>query len=199
MKTYILTLLSVLPLFALAQRGSYVLKLSSVDIEGESKGTIKIDSVKPSKIVVYKSNYTDSLIDIVFTDNGESIPFELTNKAEKNIKVNWNEASYIDFSNTKGKIMHVGVEYIIRSGDYPPTSIAGGSKISDFATPTDNVFYSLGYYGGWRTKHLLPYSNPNGAKTLVGKRVKLLLPIQNDGKQLDYVFTFDIVFSPVVN
>lgn len=195
MKKTILTFLAIIPLFVFAQKGSYVLKLSSVEIDGVNKGSISIDSIKPSKLVTYVSNYKDSLINMDFTYSSESIPFELTNQTKKSLKVIWNEAAYINYKNTSGKIMHVGVKYIDRSGEQPSTLIIGGTKISDLATPTENVYYSSGTYGGWRKYPLLPSLSKNDPKTLKGGNVKLLLPIQSEGKQYDYVFTFDILFN----
>lgn len=195
MKKFILTILTLIPILTFAQKGGYVLKLSSVDIEGESRGSIKIDSVKPAQLILYNSKYTDSLINIEFSYDDKSIPFELTNKGKKSVRVIWNEAAYIDYNNTSGKVMHVGIKYIDRSNDQPPTLIIGGSKISDLATPTENVFYSSGTYGGWRKNDLFPSPRKNDEKILVGKTVKLLLPIQVEGKQLDYVFTFLILFN----
>jgi len=195
MKKFILTILTLIPILTFAQKGGYVLKLSSVDIEGESRGSIKIDSVKPAQLILYNSKYSDSLINIEFSYDDKSIPFELTNKGKKSVRVIWNEAAYIDYNNTSGKVMHVGIKYIDRSNDQPPTLIIGGSKISDLATPTENVFYSSGTYGGWRKNDLFPSPRKNDEKILVGKTVKLLLPIQIEGKQLDYVFTFLILFN----
>lgn len=195
MKKSILTLLLLIPIALFAQKGSYVLRLASVDIDGTSKGSIKIDSIKPSQLVLYNGSYTDSLINVFFTYDSKSISFELTNKAKKSIKVIWNEAAYISYTNISGKVMHAGIKYIDRNNDQPATSIIGGAKISDIATPTDHVSYSSGSYGGWNTSNLFPSPGKKDEKTLIGKQVRLLLPILSEGKQLDYVFTFDIVFN----
>lgn len=198
MKKSILTILALIPFALMAQRGSYVLKLSTVQIDGENKGSIKIDSIKPSQLVTYVSKYTDSLIDASFGFSISSIPFDLTNKSKKTIKINWNEAAYIDYNKKSGKIMHLGVKYIDRNNDQPSSSIIGDSKISDQATPTENVYYSSGSYGGWRENPLFPRVGKKDEKPLIGKQVKLLLPIQNGANQLDYIFTFDIGFNEYV-
>jgi hypothetical protein len=196
MKRSLLALMALLlSISAFGQKGAYVLKLSSVEIEGNSKGLIAIDSIKPAKLMTYTSKYTDSLIEGTFTFDLESIPFEITNKSKKSIKIIWNDAAYIDHKKTSGKIMHVGIKYINRGEDQPASTIIGDSKISDLATPINNVYYSSGSYGGWRTTNLFPTVGKKDEKPLVGEKVKLLLPIISEGKQIDYVFTFVIAFN----
>lgn len=195
MKKQLLTLLLLLPFFAFSQKGSYVLKLIKAENEGVSTGSIKIDSIKPSQLVIYVGIYTDSLINASFQWSGSSIDFELSNKSKKNIKVIWNDAAYIDQNNNTGKVMHSGVKFIDRSGDQPSTTIISEAKISDLVTPTENVYFSSGSYGGWQKKPLFPSIGKKDERPLVGKKVKLLLPILYDSKQLDYVFTFEIVFN----
>ena len=196
MKKQILTLIAIaLTTVAFAQKGSYVLKLSNVELEGSSIGKIKIDSIKPSELVIYVNNYSDSLMDASFKWSISSINFELANKSKKTIKVLWNDATYIDYNKNTGKIMHVGVKYIDRNNDQPATSIISEAKISDSVTPTANISYRSGSYGGWDENPLLPRVGKKDEKILIGKKVKVLLPILYDSKQLDYIFTFDIVFN----
>lgn len=196
MKKSILIFLAVLPFFAMAQKGTYLLKLSSVDVDGSTVGKIRIDSVKPSKVVLYGSHFVDSLIDVSFEPGSvSSINFDLLNKTKKTLKINWNEAAYINYNNNTGKVMHAGVKFIDRNSDQPATSIIGDAKISDLITPTDNVYYSSGSYGGWRELPLLPNIGKKDERTLIGKKIKILLPIISGTKQIDYVFTFEIVFN----
>jgi hypothetical protein len=191
----LLTLLFLFPLFVFAQKGSYVLKMIKAEHEGVPVGIIKIDSIKPSKLLMYVGNYSDSIINASFTWGGSSIEFELTNTTKRSIKVIWNDAAYIDQNNNTGKIMHSGVKFIDRNNDQPSTTIISEAKITDLITPTENVYFSSGSYGGWRKKSLLPDVGKKDQPTLIGKKVKLLLPILYDSKQLEYVFTFEIVFN----
>jgi len=196
MKKLLLTITAIaFTTIAFAQKGSYVLKLTNVELDGSSVGKVKIDSIKPSQLIMYVNNYSDSLIDGSFKWSTSSIEFELTNKSKKTIKVIWNDAAYIDYNKNTGKVMHAGVKYIDRNYDQPATSIISEAKITDLVTPTGNVFYRSGSYGGWDKNPLLPSVGKKEEKLLVGKKVKILLPILYGSKQLDYVFTFDIVFN----
>lgn len=195
MKKLLTLLILITSISAYAQKGSYVLRLSSVEQEGASVGQIKIDSVKTSQLLNYVSNYSDNIIDATFNRGLSCINFEILNKGKKTIKINWNEAAYIDYNNNTGKVMHVGVKYIDRNSDQPSTSIIGGAKISDLATPSGNIYFSSGSYGGWRETPLLPSLGKKDEHPLVGKQVKLLLPITDDAGQKNYVFIFDILFK----
>ena len=199
MKKKLLTILVLMiPFFALAQKGSYMLKLVKVENDDISTGRITIDSIKPSKLIIYVGKYTDSLISASLQWGYSSINFELTNVSRKAIKINWNEAAYINYDNNTGKIMHLGVKYIDRNNEQPSTTIISQAKISDGATPTNNVYYANGSYGGWRTNTILPSVGKKDEKLLVGKKVKLLLPIVSDSKQINYVFTFEIMFNEYI-
>jgi len=194
-KTITTVIILLFSIISFAQKGSYVLRLSKVEVGNSEVGLIHIDSIKPSKIMLYKSNYTDSLISVTFEEGLSSIPFELTNKSNNTLKIIWNDAAYINPKSNTGKIMHTGVKYIDRNNDQPSTSIIKGAKITDQATPTENIYYSSGTNGGWSELNLLPHIGKGDEKTLIGKTVKLLLPIQSGAKQHDYVFTFDIIFN----
>lgn len=192
---YTLVIILISTLTSFSQQGSYVLKLSNVEVGDKATGVIEIDSIKPNKLVMYRSIYVDSLISITFDRSSASIPFELKNNSSSTIKVLWNEAAYIDYEGNTGKIMHVGVKYIDRNNDQPSTTIIKGAKISDQATPTGNVYFASGSYGGWKEIDLLPRVGKKDTPSLVGSKIKLLLPIMSNDKQLDYIFTFDIVFN----
>ncbi|GAB1462213.1 hypothetical protein [Pedobacter sp.] len=199
MKKIILTLLIVLPLFVSAQRGAYLLKLKSAELNGSSAGSIVIDSIKPSQLLLYNSAYADSLISIVFKFSRKSFPFELTNNSKSSIKVNWNDASYIDYLGSSKKLMHTGVKYIDRNENQPETTLIKGAKLSDQFTPTENVYFEGGTYGsGWEVRELFPEVKKKETPTLIGKEVKLYLPIMSNGVRQEYIFTFDLVFNDYI-
>jgi hypothetical protein len=98
--------------------------------------------------------------------------------------------------------MHSGVKYIDRNNSYPPSTILPNTRLDDLVVPTDNVYYSKGYFGqyfsspgSWQTSNLLlPISKKKDlSEKMVDQIITLYLPIQNMGKQIvGYTFQFKV-------
>lgn len=173
-------------------KGTYSYHLTNVEYPLK-KGTFDKDL----------NSFSDSLISITFIPSYTQIGFKLENKTDKNIKIDWNQALIIDVNGTSKKVFHSNVRYIERDKEQAPTIIYKGTNITELIMPIDNVHYVSGRYGGWRTKPLFEtqltpslsfYSvyDPN----LVGKTFKAVIPIIIDDKPLEYVYTFEITFTP---
>ena len=124
--------------------GLYSVKLISVDTNFK-KDIIDEDLLK----------YEDSLISIIWEYDLSSLGFEIENKGENSIKINWNDAAIISYDGSTSKIFHKGVKYINREEEQQPTVIYKNSKLKDLLIPIDNVYFLSGKYGGWKTKPLI--------------------------------------------
>lgn len=184
MRTIIL-LLAVLTVGSCASRkvyyGEYDLSLKS-NIEGDIEGL----------------KFSDDVVDISWWLSAKSMNFELYNKSDNPIKIIWDDVIYVDQDGKSNKTIHEGVMFINSHSSQPPTTIAGGSKVIDRIVPSDNLYYVSGYNSGWREKSLLPsgYYKREGAsipgEKLIGKEIKVLIPIEMEGEVINYTFVFNI-------
>jgi len=184
MRTIIL-LLAALTVVSCASRkvyyGEYDLSLKS-NIEGDIEGL----------------KFSDDVVDISWWLSAKSMNFELYNKSDNPIKIIWDDVIYVDQDGKSNKTIHEGVMFINSHSSQPPTTIAGGSKVIDRIVPSDNLYYVSGYNSGWREMSLLPsgYYKREGVsipgEKLIGKEIKILMPIEIEGEVINYTFTFNI-------
>lgn len=178
---------------------SYSVGLSSVESPADAKqqfGETKVVSFNDGDLSKYR--YEDDYIDIVWYVGAKQFNFELRNKTDYTLKINWDDVSYVDISGGVGRVMHSGVKYVDRNNSQPATTIPKGAKLSDLLMPTDNVYFVSGQYGGWREKYLIPcvYSSQESydkeAESKVGMQMKVMMPIMIQNIQNDYTFVFNI-------
>jgi len=84
--------------------------------------------------------------------------------------------------------MHVGVDYAGKNEKRSDAILAPMSKINETVVPSKNIYPVNGEYGGWVCSNLLKRDKTS----LLGERIKVLLPIEVKGKRFDYYFTFNI-------
>lgn len=131
--------------------------------------------------------YEDNIISILIMGGKKQFEFSLTNKMTNSIKIVWDEASLVDENNMVSKVVHKGVKYINAQDAQPATTIPGGASISELIAPTNRIEYS----GGWYQQAIVS-SNKGDDPDVVGKTIKILLPIEVNGIINEYVFCFTI-------
>ena len=179
---------------------TYNVGLSSVESPADTKkqfGETKV--VEFAEDGVNKYRYTDDIIDITWYVDTKQFNFELVNKSNHTIKINWDDISYVDINGRAGRVMHAGVKYDEKNNSQPGTTIPKGTRLSDLLLPTDNVSWiSAGQYSRWTETSLIPsvYKNKElydlNAYKYIGKTMMILMPIVIENVQNDYVFTFKI-------
>ena len=148
--------------------------------------------------------WEDDKIAIAFTMSDKAINFTLRNRTKDVMKLIWDEATIMQFGKAQ-KVMHAGVKYINRNEAQPPATIPPGTSIDDMALPSENVYYREGYYGtyysnpgGWEEEDLFPtydLNKPEIRESILGskgQKLGLYLPIQYQGKTIDYTFEFSV-------
>jgi len=144
--------------------------------------------------------FTDSLISIKFEIRKKEIGFNIKNKSNRAIKINWDEIVYISPSGAAHRVIHSGIRYIDRDKPQAPSVIPPNAYFSDIIVPSDNIYYlevpRTGIVDldlknlkleGWRV-HDLIYP----AQDLKGKTFKVYMPLEIDGEKKNYTFTFKI-------
>lgn len=69
----------------------------------------------------------------------------------------------------------------------PPSIIPNGANLNDQIRPTDNAFFD----GSWHSTPLIPFYNRYDPQ-LVGKTIKIILPISINGIENEYSFVFSL-------
>jgi len=143
-----------------------------------------------------KLEFTDDFISIKFYIelNGTTLGFELENKTEKSIRINWDEISMVSPDGRTLRIMHSGVRFIEKDKPQAPTVVPPKAKLKDVLIPTENVYYDEGIYmgkfgfvgAGWKTKKLI-----SNIKEDMSFGLYMPLIIGNETKE--YYFSFKII------
>lgn len=141
--------------------------------------------------------WEDDKIAFTFFIGDKEVNFKAKNKTNEVMKIIWDEATLVQFGKAK-KVMHSGVKYTDRNSSQPASTIPSGASIDDLMMPTDNVYFSSGQYGGWREQDLFPTQDLNEDKykqsilNSKGQKFSVYIPVQYQGKTLDYTFEFEI-------
>lgn len=130
--------------------------------------------------------YEDNIISIQIMGGKNQFEFSLTNKMKNSIKIVWDEASFVGADNMVSKIIHKGVKYMDANNSQPATTIPGEASVSELIAPSNRIKYS----DGWYQQPLI--SNKGNDSSVVGKTVKVLLPIEINGVVNEYVFCFTV-------
>ena len=126
--------------------------------------------------------FEDALIKSQFYVGNTSISIILQNKTSYTMKINWDNAAFIDENGISKRVIHEGVKLSDKNSPQAPSIIVRNGKISDSITPSDNIYYTSGEYGGWNYSNLTKGKNVN---------ISLLLPIEIEGVANDYIFNFN--------
>lgn len=184
--------------------GEYVTGLSSREGVDPVRFEIKLrDGIYPTTYLISmikpKVNkdlvYEDANIKISFNISKKQISFELKNKTEEPIKVDWNQVSYVDVLGGSHRVMHKGVKLNERENPQSPSIIPPTANISDLVYPTDYVSFTSGKYGGWSEEVMFP-EGPK-AKLYKAKNFSVFMPLEINGKTKNYFFGFkidDVIF-----
>lgn len=170
--------------------GSYSFELVNVQKPKNSQIRYgKMTTVSDKSVTKY--SYIDNFISIIWLAGTKDFKFNIENKSGNSLKIEWDEASYIDMSNSASRIFHSGVRYLDRDKSMPATVVPNGTSFEDVVLPTNLTSFSG---SDWYSAPLI--SNPNVYdETKVGKTVKLLLPISVKGAVYEYIYTFKIKWN----
>ncbi len=175
----------------------YDIGLSSVESPSDAKerfGETKIVNYTDS---VDKYRYEDDYIDIVWYVTKSRFNFELKNKTEHTMKINWDEVTYIDATGQAKRVIHQGVKYVDRDKAQASTTLPRGTRVSDCLIPSENIYYH-NYYSQWTQHNIIPveYSTEDKlisvAKQYEGQKLSIMMPIKIENTQNDYIFEFSL-------
>ncbi len=168
-------------------------------------GTKYLYSYKLTKPESSNMKWEDDKIGFEFFISDKNVNFKALNKSNDVLKIIWDDVAIVQSGKAK-KVMHAGVKYTDRNSSQPASAIPPGASIEDLIMPTDNVYFSSGAYGGWRERDLFATQDLNKDEykqsilSSKGQKFSVYIPIQYQGKTLDYTFEFEIIeVRPIVN
>lgn len=203
-------LLFLLILFTTGFNLAYASKIAVYSIPLTRVEMLQTDSINnsdPIKILEsdadghIRSQYEDSLIQIIWKCDGIRFRFVLLNKTNFPLTIDWDRIMYVDTEGEAGNIIHNGVKYNERNNGQLKTIVPKLAKLNDFLVPSKNcVFRNGGYFsvGGWAENYLFPcvYKKAkdlkNNAPNLIGKTMRIEMPINIDGVEYIYTFYFEL-------
>ena len=161
-------------------------KFEIVFDSGQYPAIYSFSLTKPS--VSRTLEHEDAVLKVSFALPGNRhLAFNLRNKTEQPIKLDWNQVSYVDPDGKSHKVVHEGVRFIERDRAQPSATIPPGAFLEDFVYPSDAVTM-VG--GQWMTPMLFPEA-PKAA-LLKGKAFSLFMPLEINGVLSNYNFVFAI-------
>lgn len=142
--------------------------------------------------------FEDDKIAIQFVFYNADVAFTLRNNTDKPLKIIWDDASFV-YNGEAQKIFHKNVKYIDKEKTQAPTVIPPNSYISDLIQPIDDVKLNENFH--WSTQSIFPkiayYKSQDErrierVKKILGTKVNIFLPLQQEGKSLDYYFEMEV-------
>ena len=169
---------------------------SPIDVKKQF-GETKVVNFEDNGISKYR--YEDDYIDIVWFVGSDRFNFDLKNKTNHTLRINWDDISYVNYAGQVKRVIHSGIKYRETSSIQPATNIPRGTNLVDILVPDENIKF-IGDELAWNVDYLIPsvYKTPedfnaeNGAASYVGKTLKIMMPIIIQDVQNDYMFTFEI-------
>lgn len=161
----------------------------------------KLQLTKPT--VSDELKYEDERLSVALSIQQSEVAFNLKNNSDKPLKIIWDDASFV-YNGEAQKIIHKNVKFIDKEKTQAPTVIPPQSFISDFVQPIDAIKFNYNSFSDnsyWSSKPILPIISYYSAKDkkhlervkkFLGTTVNIYIPMQQDGKLIDYYFEIKV-------
>jgi hypothetical protein len=144
--------------------------------------------ISPQSNAPESLEYSDSIVSVLFDINSDNayIGFDMYNKLDKPIKINWDDVSYVGPSGKANRVIHNGVRYIEKDAPQAPSLIPPKTKIQESITPVGLIYWSVNQ---WFINPLFYGYEKQGIKN---KEISIYLPLEIEKEIKAYMFTFKI-------
>jgi len=157
-----------------------------------------LEKPQPSETLSFSDDYVDitfaleGVTDVSYysiVKDAKEIGFEIQNKTDRGIKINWDDISIIYPDGKASRVIHGGVKLIEKASIQAPTIVPPNARVSDILVPTENIS-STTY--GWNTAPLF-----GGENRLIwnDKEFSIFFPLEIKGEKKEYTFKFKINVS----
>lgn len=151
---------------------------------GDYAPLYKFEMVKP---VSGAMRFADESTEWTFAPSRDGIGFELVNKSDKILKLDWNSSTLVDQGGTTHKVAGSGIRYMDINSTKTPSIAPPGARIQDEFFPTDMVKFASTWY------HQALFPSCPDCRTWEGKLFSLYAPVDIGGTSKDYLFQFRVV------
>lgn len=176
---------------------AYNSKLTSVNLSIDSKKQeIKSSIEELNDKELSTCIYNDSLFYLAWKVDVTRFSLLLKNKTSATMSIDWNKVTFVDCYNEVHRVVPSGTKYISHDSYIPPATLPQGTTLSCDIVPTNNIFINA--VGKWVEKVIIPcyYTSEEARQVLagsfIGKKMMMIIPIENEGKIFEYTFTFTI-------
>ena len=144
------------------------------------------------------SHFRDGLVSIAWQPDPSGFRFELANRSEEPIDIDWEASAYVDEEGVSHRIVHSGVEAAKVDRPQPATRVEPDQEISEVIRSADKISFASGIHGRWHEAPLFPVAGSDRsrltteAEERVGKTVEVVLGFVVGGKAMSYRFVFGV-------
>lgn len=156
-------------------------------IDGEYK--IDYDFLMLKPLVNKNLQFSDNTLDISFYIGTRDIIFNIANKTQNPIKLNWDNFSFVDTESRAHRLIHSSVKLIDAEKQQATTIIPPFANIKENVYPPD---YLDRRDSNWIYNPILP-DDSSIKYPVVGKTVSFFMPIEINGVVKNYNFVFKII------
>ncbi|TRZ90984.1 hypothetical protein D4R89_03580 [bacterium] len=134
-------------------------------------------------------SFSDDFIAITFIMAETQIGFDIQNKTNGGIKINWDDLSFIYPGGRSTRVIHSGIRLMDRNIPQATTIIPPNARVSDILIPSENINNNS---GGWYTEPLF-----GGDNRLIwnDKEFSIYFPLEISGNKKEYIFKFKVNIS----
>ncbi|MRT91707.1 hypothetical protein [Ancylomarina sp. 16SWW S1-10-2] len=161
---------------------AYKIKLTSVELNNELRGSIDNNN---NQLDLINALFSDSLINVEWTLEPTHLAMNLANESDRNIKIIWDDVTYIDQNSFSQRTMHTSRMIDDIDAVQLSTIVVKKSKIKDNIVPIENLKWLITPVSGRWTFDNLFTDECNG-------KVRIMLPIEIGSVRYEYLFSFDI-------
>lgn len=129
--------------------------------------------------------------------SGSQIDLTIVNNHSSSIRILWDDAAFIDNEGSSHRIIHMGIKLVDKEKAQVPSVIPAGARLEDTIAPVDGLTFVDGHWS-IALPNYNKFDNINAAENTLQlyktnpyyTETKLLLPIEVDGKKIEYTLTF---------
>ncbi len=136
-------------------------------------------------------SFEDSLIWARMEPTEDRVAISLRNKTARTIKILWDASAFVGIDGVSARVMHANVRYLTSDAPKPPSVVPAKSSLEDVVLPVDRVTWNTAF-SKWTTLPLILTDPHTPMKDYIGKRICLLLTIEDQGRVNEYTFWFSI-------
>jgi hypothetical protein len=173
----------------------YDMDLTDVEKPASVPGTFESDSIGDAQ----EEGYEDSLAQFYWVPREQGFAVRIVNKTQSAMRIIWREATYTDTEGKRFPLVHTAMTDM----DAPqPTEIIPGENYEGIVGPANKVSRRDGRIVF--NPLLLPYTGSlegqlrRRAKSNIGKRIQISLPLESGDETYAYVTTFEVKDAGIV-